>query len=498
MRTWFWTLLLATVAVVLAVVLRENSGNVLILVNTWRVEVSLTFAVLSLVVTFIVLYVALRVLAWFTGLPLRLRAWHGRRLTRKDAELLEQGWTELLEGRYAHAEKDLTKLMDRTRSTNRQVLAALSAARAAHALGEYARRDTLLALAREKAAEDGSLNDAVATAAADLYLDQGMAQQALDVLLPLQQAGARHVHTLRLLLRAYRQLNRHDQVFVLARTLSRRGALHETEARQIIETAAAARLRDTLHADHWRQVWKDLKSDERTLPEVALAGAAAFEASGQFEGASKVLEAAIPPDFDPRLLSAYARCDTSQVARRLEKAEAWLQKRHEDPDLLTTLGNLCLAGQIWGQAEHYLQRSVARRGDARVHALLGSLYDRLDRQQDAARHWRMATAVSTALPVLAEDRYLPPADVQADPGVLHAEGLAYFAESGFPVGLQELPARDDQAKRIPDVRPVYHAPAVDDFDEYFDSAPVPGLGEPAAVMPATRVAAPEARVSGKS
>ncbi len=486
MRAWFWTLLLATVAVVLAVLLRENSGNVLILVNTWRVEVSLAFAVLSLVLTFIVLYVALRVLAWFTGLPLRLRAWRGRRVARQDAELLEQGWTELLEGRYAHAEKDLTKLMGRTRSGSRQVLAALSAARAAHALGEFGRRDTLLVLAREKAAEDGTLTDAVATAAADLYLDQGMAQQALDVLLPLQEAGARHVHTLRLLLRAYRQLGRHDQVFVLARTLGRRGALHETETRQIIETAAAARLRDTLHADQWRQVWKDLKSDERALPEVALAGAAAFEAAGQFEDASKVLEAGITHDFDPRLLAAYGRSDSSQVARRLEKAEAWLQKHAEDPDLLTTLGTLCLTGQIWGQAEHYLQRSVARRGDARVHALLGSLYDRLDRQQDAARHWRMATAVGTVLPVLADDRYLPPADVQADPGVLHAEGLAYFADSGFPVGLQETASQDNAAPAAAqEVRSAYKVPSTDDLDEYFDSAPVPGLGEPAVVKPAS-------------
>ena len=215
MRTWFWTLLLFTLAVVLAVLLRENSGNVLILVNTWRIQVSLAFAVLTLVCGFISLYIAIRFLAWFTGIPERIRNWNQRRVVKRDHELLEQGWTELLEGRYSHAEKDLTKLLDRSHDSNRQVLAALSAARAAHALGEYVRRDQLLVTAREKAGlVDGPLKEAVATAAADLYLDQGLAQQALDELLPLQQAGARHVHTLRLLLRAYRQLNRHDQVFV--------------------------------------------------------------------------------------------------------------------------------------------------------------------------------------------------------------------------------------------------------------------------------------------
>ena len=486
MRTWFWTLFLTTVAVVLAVALRENTGQVLIMLNTWRIQVSFAFAVLALVASFIALYVALRVLIWFTGIPMRVRAWHGRRLVRRDHELLEQGWTELLEGRYANAEKDLTKLLDQTRSANRQVLAGLSAARAAHALGEFARRDHLLSLAKDKASQDTGLSEAVATAAADLYLDQGLAQQALDVLLPLQQAGARHVHTLRLLLRAYRQLNRSDQVFVLTRTLSRRKALPAIEARPLIEMAAAARLRETLHSGAWQAIWKDLKPDERTLPEIALAGAAAFEATGQFDEVSKVLEAAIEATYDPRLLTDYARAEASQVARRLEKTEAWLHKKPEDPELLTTLGNLCLAGQLWGQAELYLTRSVARRSDARVHALLASLFDKLERPQEAAAQWRLATAVSTALPVLLADSYLPAAETDSDPGVFHAEGLAYLTDSGFPVDWSKDPSslQDSASKTASQQVPTtFESKVSHEFDEYFDSAPVAHLGEPAAVSP---------------
>jgi len=488
MRTWFWTLLLTTVAVVLAVTLRENTGQVLIMLDTWRIQVSFAFAVLVVVASFICLYVALRVLAWFTSIPMRVRAWHGRRQVRRDHELLEQGWTELLEGRYSNAEKDLTKLLDQTRSANRQVLAGLSAARAAHALGEYLRRDKLLALAKDKAGQDTGLTEAVATAAADLYLDQGQSQQALDELLPLQQTGARHVHTLRLLLRAYRQLGRSDQVFVLARTLNRRKALPASEASTLIESAAAARLRETLHSGDWQKIWKDLKADERMLPEVALAGAAAFEASGQPQEASKILEAALEKELDPRLLEAYARCDPTQVARRLEKTETWLQKSPEAPELLTTLGNLCLSGQLWGQAERYLTRSLARRSDARVHALLASLFDKLERPQEAAIQWRLATAVSTTLPVLLADAHLPAADVDSDPGVFHAEGLAYLMDSGFPVDwAQDVSAAKTQATGSGDVQAapaaVYTPSRSDGFDEYFDSATIAHLAEPAAVSP---------------
>lgn len=497
MRTWFWTLILFTAAVVLAVVLRENTGHVLILINDWRIQVSLVFAVLSLLAVFVISYLLLRLSAWFTAIPTRVRGWNSRRQVKRDQELLEQGWTELLEGRYSHAEKDLTKLFGRSKDTSRQVLAALSAARAAHALGEFARRDHLITLAKEKTSDENSLKDAVATAAADLYLDQGLSAQALDELLPLQEGGSRHIHTLRLLLRAYRQLNRHDQVFTLARTLNRRGALHDSEARQIIEFSAAARLRETTHSGEWQSFWKDLKSDERTLPEVALAGAAAFEANGLLDEASRALEQAIPPNFDPRLLAAYSRAEPSQVKRRLEKAETWVQSRPNDADLLASIGNLCLIGQIWGQAENYLVRSLSKRADARVHALLGSLYDRLNRPKDAAAQWRMATAVAAALPVLASDALLPIAETADDPGVLHAEGLSYLSESGFPESWDRDAAsasKNEQERahsgalapsasaNIPsgrELRELRESRA--SLDEFFDSAPVAGLGEPAPV-----------------
>jgi HemY protein len=289
-----------------------------------------------------------------------------------------------------------------------------------------------------------------------------------------------------LLLRAYRQLGRSDQVFVLARTLSRRKALPVIEARALIETAAAARLRETLHSGDWQKIWKDLKTDERTLPEVALAGAAAFEAAGQSSEASKILEAALERALDPRLLEAYARCEPSQVARRLEKTEGWLLKTPEAPELLTTLGNLCLSGQLWGQAERYLTRSLARRSDARVHTLLASLFDKLERPQEAATQWRLATAVGTVLPVLLADSHLPAADVDSDPGVFHAEGLAYLTDSGFPVDWAKDGAGSSASFGSNDVQgasasAAYTPSPPNEFDEYFDSAPIAHLAEPATV-----------------
>jgi HemY protein len=195
---------------------------------------------------------------------------------------------------------------------------------------------------------------------------------------------------------------------------------------------------------------------------------------------SRVLEQAIPASFDPRLACCIRACGVFSSYSSLGKSGGVAPKESSDPDLLATVGNLCLAGQIWGQAESYLVRSLARRSDARVHVALASLYDKINRPQDAAMQWRAATALGVAIPVLAQEVLLPAADIQSDPGLLHADGLTYLADTGFPVDWSEdrttLPG---SSVLVPVAEKT--APAEEDIHDYFDSAPVPHLGEPAPV-----------------
>src|SRR5690606_18817664 len=83
----------------------------------------------------------------------------------------------------------------------------------------------------------------------------------------------------------------------------------------------------------------------------------------------------------------------------------------------------CLTGELWGQGERYLLRSMKIRSDVRIHALLGNLYDRLGRSADAMKHWRLASAVAGVLPVLPGSRFLPAADTRLDPSLVDADDL---------------------------------------------------------------------------
>ena len=508
MRTWFWTVLLVSLAVFVAFVIHRFPGNVLIVVDQWRVQVSLAFAILLVVASFAGIYLIIRMLTWLANMPDRYRGWRGHRQEKREQGELEAGWTALLEGRYTHAEKTLTRLSGKSADKRRRVLATLSAARAAHEVGEFKRQDELIAQAQAAAAGqsgDIDLNTAVAAAAADLWLEQGRAQEALGALQIDYVQPMRHLHTVRLLLRVYQQTGNHAKVLELARALRRKDALAPSEANKLIETSAAALIAQSEDKATWQACWKELKSEEKTLPDIALAAAQAFQTAGDYKEATKVLEAALTNNdnankdapLDAKLLAAYARAEPEQVTPRLQKAEKWLQTRKssgqgtsklapEHADLLTTLGALCLAAQMWGQAQRYLEQSTKLRNDARVHALLGSLFDRIGQPQRAAQHWRLATAVSAALPTLAHDVVLPAANTEADPVIPYNEGLdVYDTELAAPSmqstsqsTAQPTAQSNSQSHYDPMTRTTPNAanintPSNAEYDEFFDSAPIP-------------------------
>lgn len=491
MRTWFWTLFVFVAAVALAIVLRDHNGNVLIMLHPWRIELSLTFTVLVLIAIFLVLHIVLRSVSWVTHGPDRFRSWRNVRAQKRDHNLLESGWVNILEGRYEQADKDLTRLLGKTRSHTSKVVAALASARAAHHQEDRARRDEALNTARISARDDRRLKDAVAIVTAEMHLDDKRPGEAQVLLQPLQDASSRYFHATRLLVRAHQQLGNHDRVYELTRLLLRRGAIDPAQARQLIDSSGSARLA-AAGIEGFKSVWSDFKSDEKVLPGVALVAARIQTASGRHDDAARLLENAINVRMDPRLLAAYAQCPPEQVKRRLNKAEVWLKSSPDNPSLLTALGTLCLTGELWGQAERYLLKSMRLRSDVHVHALLGNLYDSLGRKAEATRHWRLGAEGAGKLPVLLVERALPAADIQQDPLLVDLEVDTDITETDSTFGhvLAAASATDvisDDTSISPDsseserqkadaTAPVTEkTSAADPMHDYFDSAPIPGV-----------------------
>ena len=498
MRAWIWTLILFVAAVALALVLQDHSGNVIINIPPWQVSFSITFAVLAIFALCLLVYVVLRFLGWISGSPERYRIWRRHRAQQRDQQLLQRGWLALLDGRLGLAEKELTKLHHKSKAKETKLIAALTAARVLQQQNNIQGRDDYLAKAYALTGHDNRFKVAYATAVAELYIRNNEPEQAVELLQPIQDATTRHFHATRLLLRAQYMLHNYQQVYDLTRILLRRSAIPQDEAMRYLDIAVVHLIRQANELE-FKNLWSDLRGDERVRPDIAVAAAQKWLFFDNFNEAGRVLEAALNVELHPMLLSEYGKISAEHYARRLSKAEEWLKKEPDNPDLLALLGQLCFKGQLWGQAEHYLKRSMAIRADMRVHALLGSLYNAIGRTEEALRHWQSSAQVAGSMPSVSPRVLLPAADTGADPKY-GAAAFVYVAPVGetdnhsssqqpeHPIAASaayeekvdsEIDEKHPDQSTAKSSRLADYQVAKDENDphQYFDTAPIPGIGE---------------------
>src|SRR2546428_14188408 len=138
MRVLFWLLAVFAVAVALVILGRVGAGYVMFVYPPYRVELSLLFFVVASLAGFLLLYAAMRLLGHAVSLPTYVRAYRARRRRERAHAALAAALQAYYEGRYARAEKEAAAAFEAGPTPG---LAALLAARAAHQMREFGRRD---------------------------------------------------------------------------------------------------------------------------------------------------------------------------------------------------------------------------------------------------------------------------------------------------------------------------------------------------------------------
>ncbi len=361
-----------------------------------RRTVSLLTALISLIILFAVLYVIFRLIVRVFSAPKYFSKWSEKRREVKDVALLEKGWIELLEGRTDKAEKNLLRLIDNTKDDNRQILASMAAARAAHDLGHFEQRDKLLKEARILSKDNNKLQAAVATVQAELLLQQGQGVLALEHLEFVKSIDSKNTYVQQLLLSAYRQTNQTVKMFDVARQLYNKNVLSDNELNTLVEHYGTLHIAYSDFEDA-QKFYNSLSRTEKAIPDIASMMATRYQYLEDYAKEGEVLEVALNQKFDNRLLAHYVKCPESEVNTRLNKAQQWLAADENNPELLIALGQLCLMVKLWGQAERYLNKSLSIQESSKAHALLGILNDKQGRPQEAMAHWRLASNTTAVL-----------------------------------------------------------------------------------------------------
>ncbi|MBL8419084.1 MAG: heme biosynthesis protein HemY [Dechloromonas sp.] len=391
MKGLFWVLALFGLAVAVALGARVNDGYVLLVLPPYRAEVSLNLFILALVALVLVLYLALRTLALTFGLPNRAKEYRQRRQRERAGQVFQDAVRLLFEGRFGQAMKRAGEAY--AAGTSRGV-AALVAARAAQRMREPEKQQEWM---RRALADDPHNEAAALMLEAEMMNELRRFDEALGVLGRFQGKQGRHLAALRLELRARQGAGDWDGVLKLARQLEKRDALPLEVAREVKMLAHLENIR------HRRNDAGQLQDYLRAVPaaefgrRVVLAGARALVDQGAVPVAQNLIESALDgyseAGWQPELVALYGGLAGPGLTARIARAEDWLRQYPGEAALLLALGRMCMNQRLWGKAQSYIEASLATEETREAHLALAELCDKLERDDDANRHFRAAVGL---------------------------------------------------------------------------------------------------------
>ena len=379
MKALIWIVVIVMLAVGLTLAARWNAGYVLLVLPPYRVELSLNLLVVIAVAGFAAGYALLRFIAATVSLPRQVRAYRVARRRESGQAQLAEALREYFAGRYGQAEKAAAAALELGEQPG---LAGVLAARAAHELRAWERRDAYLARAAASAQDDV----ARIVTEAELLLEAHRHSQALEL---LKQLPRRHTAALRLELKAQQQARNWEPVLDLVEALRRRNAFDAAQAEQLRRVALAENLKKkSLDTRALEEAWRRVPAADRGDRRIAAAAAQCFIALGGCDKAHRIIEDALAAGWDSELVDLYAECEGGDTVKRIERAEAWLERHPHDAALLLTLGRLCADQELWGKAQSYLDASLAIEPTWSAHLAAARLQERLGNAESARRHYR--------------------------------------------------------------------------------------------------------------
>ena len=387
MKFLFWLLALFTVAVVFALA-ANNPGYVLLVYPPYRIELSLTLFTLSLLALIGFSYFAVQLVLALFRLPNFVRTYREQRSLSKGRSAMIEALTAFFEGRYAAAEKAAVRAMESGESSG---INPIIAARSAHELREFDKRDDYLASTAGKSVGESTMRLIAQT---EFLLDAKQPQQALNTLKELSHSGShKHIGALQLELKAQQQAQNWDGLLSVITQMEKRDAISEIVATQLRQQAWMEKLRlQAYDLPALQALWKVIPSKFKLHPKIAELASTNFIKLKDCKTAQQILTDSLNKRWNSELVTLFGDCLGSHNLGQIEQAEKWLSEHPDDAGLLLALGKLCLHDELWGKAQNYLDASISLTPCRAAYYALASLAKKLGNAGDASKYQHMAMA----------------------------------------------------------------------------------------------------------
>jgi HemY protein len=427
MRSVFWLLGLAAMAVALALLVGGNHSLVSLFWPPYRFDVSFNFVLFCLIGGFVLVYLALRAIAMLRGLPFQAQRWRAQQVERAAVAGVLDALSLQLSGRFVRAQSAAQGALQQLealpsaslpRREQMQALAHLLVAESAHSLQNRVERDLHLQAALDPIwrKQWPDVHEGALLRAARWAVEDRDAEAARSRLAELPQGAVRRIQALRLKLRVARMEGATTEALETARLLANHRAFSTDAATSIVRGLAVDALGEAYDLAQLRAVWDRLDGRERAMPELALAAARRANRLGLSNGDSLPQERAATAALVQRWLEpvwtrfsdldahhqrelvvmlepGLAELDGPGLARLEQAQRQW----PNNPFLQYLAGQACMRRQLWGKAGQLLGQASHSLTDVSLlrrtwRALAGLAEERGD-EAAALAAWKKAAAL---------------------------------------------------------------------------------------------------------
>lgn len=391
MRSVFWLLGLAALAVALALLMGHNQATVTLFWPPYRYDVAFNFVVFALIGLFVLIHLALRAIALLRGLPAQAQRWRSQQVERSAVGAVLDALSHQLAGRFVRAQSAGLTALERlnavpsaqwSQRSQLQLLAHLLVAESAQSLQNRSARDQHLQAALHPqlakaapVAHEGALLRAVHWAVEER--DPDLARSRLA---DLPQGAARRIQALRLKLRTAQLGGATTEALETARLLAKHRAFSAQASRSILRSLALDALREAHDLSQLQGVWNKLDDRERAMPELALAAGQRANQLAQSDNpeVQQATAERVRGWLEP-LWSQLAEFDAAQQRLLVQVLEpglasldaVWLARLEQtqrqmpsNPFLQYLAGQAFLQRQLWGKAAQLLGQASHSLQDA--------------------------------------------------------------------------------------------------------------------------------------
>lgn len=382
MKQLIGLLLVVVTAVAVTLMAQGNASKVLVFFGQYRIDMSLNFAIIALLLLFFVMHLTLRTWRASSQLPGKFKEYW---MNRKQNALLKantQGLIALITGDEQGAQKALNQASKTGIETDLSYLIrAMSAIQAD-------RFDVAEDILNQEKAMVGEHSHALVVLRAKVALSKQDYAGALGMLESMDPMAARLPQVQRLRMLALIGLARWQEALVQYRACVSASALTHSEKNEALIRIYSG-LCDAAgqNPNQMQDVLSNAKAAELELTGVLRVLAAGLTRCGLITAARGMLEAGLNQQFNKELLPVYHAVAVLEPRESLPHVERLLAQQPTDLRLLELAADVCEREQLWGKAISRFETVYASQPSAHVAGKLERLYEAAS-QPERAKVWR--------------------------------------------------------------------------------------------------------------